>query len=302
MGTEEIEGAILRHKSLDPDSPVGNVIVVGAPHREKGLTPLAFVKPTAGRKLTQDDKRRLTDLVRSEKGAVAVPSDFIEVSQFPETRSGKYVRRMVRALVEDEVGADLGDASTLKNPESIAELRKVIGEWKRKQKLADEQQMFERYRYFTVQYNEVGSGAAKKRVATVTVTNPPVNALNERALDELTVVVEHLSRRDDVAAVVFTGQGTASFVAGADIRQLLEDIRSIDEARALPNNAHLAFRKIERMGKPCIAAIQGLPLPHRRADRALRPARDPPAPAAGLRRHAAAAAALGQPAWGRGPA
>jgi acrylyl-CoA reductase (NADPH)/3-hydroxypropionyl-CoA dehydratase/3-hydroxypropionyl-CoA synthetase len=253
LGTEEIEGAILRHKSLDPDSPVGNVIVVGAPHREKGLTPLAFVKPTAGRKLTQDDRRRLGDLVRTEKGVVAVPSDFIEVSQFPETRSGKYMRRMVRALVE---GTDVGDASTLKNPESIAELRKVIDEWKRKQQLADEQQMFERYRYFTLQYNPVG----EHRVATVTVTNPPVNALNERALDELTVVVEHLSRRDDVAAVVFTGQGTASFVAGADIRQLLEDIRTLDEARALPNNAHLAFRKIERMGKPCIAAIQGVAL------------------------------------------
>ena len=257
MGTEEIEGAILRHKSLDPDSPVGNVIVVGAPHREKGHTPLAFVRPAAGRKLTQDDKRRLADLVRSEKGAVAVPSDFIEVSQFPETRSGKYMRRMVRALVED---AEVGDASTLKNPDSLTELRSVIGEWKRKQQLADEQQMFERYRYFTVQYNDAGPDGAKKRVATVMVTNPPVNALNERALDELTVVVEHLSRRDDVAAVVFTGQGTASFVAGADIRQLLEDIRTLDEARALPNNAHLAFRKIERMNKPCIAAIQGVAL------------------------------------------
>jgi len=264
MGTEEIEGAILRHKTLDPDSPVGNVIVVGAPHREKGLTPLAFVKPAAGRKLTQDDRRRLTELVRSEKGAVAVPSDFIEVTQFPETRSGKYMRRMVRALVEDTADADLGDTSTLKNPESIVEMRRVIGEWKRKQQLADDQQMFERHRYFTVQYNAVPSAATTaqggQRVATVTVTNPPVNALNERALDELTVVVEHLSRRDDVVAVVFTGQGTASFVAGADIRQLLEDIHTLDEARALPNNAHLAFRKIERMGKPCIAAIQGVAL------------------------------------------
>ncbi len=260
LGTEEIEGAILRHKSLDPDSPVGNVIVVGAPHREKGLTPLAFVKPSAGRKLTQDDRRRLSDLVRSEKGAVAVPSDFIEVTQFPETRSGKYMRRMVRALVEGADGADVGDASTLKNPESITELRRVIGDWKRRQQLADDQQMFERHRYFTVQFNAVATPQGVRRVATVTVTNPPVNALNERALDELTVVVEHLSRRDDVAAVVFTGQGTASFVAGADIRQLLEDIHTLDEARALPNNAHLAFRKIERMGKPCIAAIQGVAL------------------------------------------
>ncbi len=257
IGTEEIEGAILRHKALDPDSPVGNVIVVGAPHREKGLTPLAFVQTTAGRKLTQDDRRRLGDLVRTEKGIVAVPSDFIEVSQFPETRSGKYMRRMVRALVE---AGDVGDTSTLKNPQAIDELRQVIDEWKRRQQLADEQQMFERHRYFIVQYNHVGGLPGAQRVATITVTNPPVNALNERALDELTVVVEHVSRRDDVVAVVFTGQGTASFVAGADIRQLLEDIRTLDEARALPNNAQLAFRKIERMGKPCIAAIQGVAL------------------------------------------
>ena len=54
-------------------------------------------------------------------------------------------------------------------------------------------------------------------IATVTLNRPPVNALNERAIDELVIVVEHLSRRHDVAAVVFTGDGTASFVAGADI-------------------------------------------------------------------------------------
>ncbi len=254
MGTEEIEGAILRHRSLDPDSPVGNVIVVGAPHREKGLTPLAFVKPTAGRTLTQDDKRRLSELVRFEKGAVAVPSDFIEVTQFPETRSGKYVRRMVRALVE---GTDIGDTSTLRNPESIGELQRTIDDWQRKQKLAEEQQLFERYRYFRVQYNALATGA---KVATVYVTNPPVNALNERALDELNIVVDHLARRDDVKAVIFTGDGTSSFVAGADIRQFLDEIHTIDQARVLPNNAQLAFRRIEQMGKPCIAAIQGVAL------------------------------------------
>ena len=254
MGTEEIEGAILRDKALDPNSPVGNVLVVGAPHREKGLTPLAFVQPAPGRKLTHDDRKRLIDLVRTEKGAVAVPQDFLEVSQFPETRSGKYVRRMVRALVE---GGDTGDASTLRNPESLDELRRIIADWQRRQQIADDQQLFERYRYFLIQYNEV---APARRVATVTVTNPPVNALNERAIDELVIVVEHLARKDDVVAVVFTGEGTQSFVAGADIRQMLEEIHSEEEARVLPNNAQLAFGKIERMGKPCIAAIQGVAL------------------------------------------
>jgi acrylyl-CoA reductase (NADPH)/3-hydroxypropionyl-CoA dehydratase/3-hydroxypropionyl-CoA synthetase len=256
IGTEEIEGAILRDKQLDPDSPVGNVIVVGAPHREKGLTPLAFVKPAAGRRITQEDRRRLSDLVRQEKGAVAVPGDFIEVAQFPETRSGKYMRRMVRALVEE---LDVGDATTLKNPESIEELRRAIDTWKRAQQLADEQQLFERHRYFRIQHNEVAPG---RRVATVFVSNPPVNALNERALDELNIVVDHLARRADVAGVVFTGEGGA-FVAGADIRQLLEEVRHLDEARVLPNNAQLAFQRIEAMataGKPCIAAINGVAL------------------------------------------
>ena len=254
MGTEEIEGAVLRDKALAPDSPVGNVLVVGAPHREKGLTPLAFVVPVAGRKLTIEDKRRLFDLVRTEKGAVAVPADFIEVSQFPETRSGKYMRRMVRALV---VGEDVGDVTTLRNPEALDELRTVITDWQRKQRMSDEQALFDRHRYFLVQYNDVAPG---KQVATVTVTNPPVNALNERAIDELVLVVEHLARADDVVAVVFTGQGTASFVAGADIRQMLEEIHTREEALVLPNNAQLAFGIIERMNKPCVAAVQGVAL------------------------------------------
>ncbi len=254
MGTEEIEGAILRDRALDPDSPVGNVLVVGAPHREKGLTPLAFVQCAPGRRLTREDRRRLSDLVRTEKGAVAVPQEFLEVSAFPETRSGKYVRRMVRALVE---GGDLGDTSTLRNPEALDELAAVIADWQRRQALADTQQIFDRYRYFLVQTNALADG---RKVATVTVSNPPVNALNERAIDELVIVVEHLARRDDVIAVIFTGEGTSSFVAGADIRQMLDDIHSIEEARVLPNNAQLAFGIIERMDKPCIAAIQGVAL------------------------------------------
>lgn len=254
IGTEEIEGAILRDKALDPNSPVGNVLVIGAPHREKGVTPVAFVTPAAGQKLTVEDKRRLTNLVRTEKGAVAAPSDFLEVPEFPETRSGKYMRRMVRAIVE---GGEVGDTTTLRNPESLETLKNVVEAWKRRQKLSEDQALFERYRYFLIQYNTVAEG---KRVATVTVTNPPVNALNERAIDELGIIVEHLSRKADVAAVVFTGSGSASFVAGADIRQMLEEVNTVSEAMALPNNAQLAFAKIEKMGKPCIAAIQGVAL------------------------------------------
>lgn len=254
MGTEEIEGAILRDKQINPDSPVGNVLVIGAPHREKGLTPIAFIQTAHGVRLTLEDQRRLSELVRQEKGAVAVPSDFIEVAQFPETRSGKYMRRYLSNMLS---GEPLGDTSTLRNPEVIEEIRPKVDQWWMKTKMEEEQKIFETYRFFRIQYNDVLRG---KKVATVTVTNPPVNALNERALDELNTIVSHLARREDVKVVIFTGQGTSSFVAGADLKQFLEEMFEVEDVLPLAHKAHLAFSTIESLGKPVIAAINGVAL------------------------------------------
>lgn len=169
MGTEEIEGAILRDKQIVADSPVGNCIVVGAPHREKGLTPVAFVLTLAGRKLTSEDRRRLNDLVRNEKGVVSVPEDYIEVSGFPETRSGKYMRRFLRNMMLDE---QLGDTTTLRNPEVLTEIQQKIGEWKRKQRMAEEQQIFERYRYFRIEYHPITPNATEKWPLSPSRTHP----------------------------------------------------------------------------------------------------------------------------------
>ncbi|AWK86562.1 AMP-binding protein [Azospirillum thermophilum] len=254
MGTEEIEGAILRDKQINPDSPVGNVIVVGAPHREKGLTPVAFVLPAKGRDLTADDERRLKDLVRQEKGAVAVPSDILVVQAFPETRSGKYMRRFLTAMM---TGEPLGDTSTLRNPECLTALRAQVEAWTRGQQRAEEQTLIERQRFLTVQYDRLAEGVT---LATLTIDNPPVNALSDRLLDELDTLVHHLARRADVRAVVITGAGGRSFVAGADIRQLADEVHDEDEARALPAKAHAVFRAIGTMGKPVIAAIRGVAL------------------------------------------
>ncbi|MFQ3582868.1 AMP-binding protein [Chloracidobacterium validum] len=259
LGTEEIEGAILRDKQMNPNSVVGNVIVIGAPHREKGQTPVAFILTTEGRKLTTDDERRLSELVRQEKGLTAVPSDYIPVTAFPETRSGKYMRRFLKSLLFNE---PLGDTTTLRNPEVLDEIAAKIKAWREKTRLREESRVFETYRYVRVQYFDIvppGDGQAAQRIALATITNPPVNALNERALDELITVIEHLERRDDVKVVIFTGEGTRSFVAGADVKQLL-DFKTVAEASPLPNNAHLAFDKIERMRKPVIAAVNGVAL------------------------------------------
>jgi len=252
IGTEEIEGAILRDKILRNDSPVGNAVVVGAPHDEKGETPVAFVIPAPGARIQDDDLARLKNLVRSEKGVTAVPSDFLVVSAFPETRSGKYMRRTLRAVLLDE---PLGDLSTLRNPEIVDEISNTVAEWKAFGRLTEARQIVQSYRYLRVENHELAPG---KQVALVIIDHPPVNSLNERSLDELNTVLQHIANREETAAVVITGARSA-FVAGADVKELLEvgEAGDLESARTLPNAAHTAFSVLENLDKPVIAAVNG---------------------------------------------
>ena len=252
IGTEEVEGAILRDKTLREDSPVGNVVVVGAPHDEKGETPVAFIVAAAGRKLSDDDFTRLQNLVRTEKGATAVPGDFLVVSGFPETRSGKYMRRTLRAILLDE---PLGDLSTLRNPEVVEEIRAAVAQWRDHGALAAARQIVQTWRYLRVETHRI---TEQHRVALVVINNPPVNALNERTLDELHTVVQQLSKQKDIDALVITG-ARGTFVAGADVKELLKigEAGDIESARTPPNAAQTAFASIERFGKPVIAAVNG---------------------------------------------
>jgi acrylyl-CoA reductase (NADPH)/3-hydroxypropionyl-CoA dehydratase/3-hydroxypropionyl-CoA synthetase len=252
IGTEEIEGAILRDKVLRPDSPLGNAVVVGAPHDEKGETPVAFVIPAPGCKLQDDDLDRLKGLVRSEKGVTAVPSDFLVVSAFPETRSGKYMRRTLRAILLDE---PLGDTSTLRNPEVVDEIRQTVADWQAFGRLADARDIVQTHRYLRLENHRVAPG---KTVALLTVDSPPVNSLNERSLDELHTVLQHIKQREDTVAVIVTGARSA-FVAGANVKELLEvgEAGDLASAQTPPNAAHAAFSTLETMGKPVIAAVNG---------------------------------------------
>ncbi|MBS0636174.1 MAG: AMP-binding protein [Verrucomicrobia bacterium] len=254
IGTSEIEGAILKDKVLNPHSPVGNVIVVGAPHVEKETVPLAFILTRKDHPFTIEDEKRLISLVREEKGAVAVPDAFITVSQFPETRSGKYMRRLLRNILLEE---SLGDTSVLRNPECLQELESSIKHWKLQKERESKQKIFEAFSCLRVEYHEIEPGS---HVAYITINKPPINALDERALEELAIVVEHLSRRDDIKVVVLTGAGTKSFISGADIRQLLLEMHKEEDVFPLSNEAGLVTRMIEQMNKPVIAAINGLAL------------------------------------------
>jgi enoyl-CoA hydratase/carnithine racemase len=96
-------------------------------------------------------------------------------------------------------------------------------------------------------------------VATVTINRPKVlNALNTQTLDELRRAILELRHDESVRAVVITGAGEKSFVAGADINELAVQTPTTGREHAIAGQHVLDL--IEHMGKPVIAAINGYAL------------------------------------------
>jgi enoyl-CoA hydratase len=96
-------------------------------------------------------------------------------------------------------------------------------------------------------------------VASITINRPKVlNALNTQTIDELRRAVLDLTQDDNVRAVILTGAGEKSFVAGADINELAVQTPTGGREHALTGQ-HV-FDLIENMGKPVIAAINGYAL------------------------------------------
>jgi enoyl-CoA hydratase len=96
-------------------------------------------------------------------------------------------------------------------------------------------------------------------VAILTVNRPKVlNALNTQTLDELRRAILELKRDDGVRAVILTGAGEKSFVAGADINELATQTPTTGREHALAGQHILDL--VEHLGKPVIAAINGYAL------------------------------------------
>jgi enoyl-CoA hydratase len=96
-------------------------------------------------------------------------------------------------------------------------------------------------------------------VATVTVSRPKVlNALNTETLAELDRVVAAVATDETVRVLIITGEGEKAFVAGADIKELSE--LSPLQARRHATVGQGVFDRLERLGKPSIAAINGFAL------------------------------------------
>lgn len=99
----------------------------------------------------------------------------------------------------------------------------------------------------------------KDGVGILTIDRPEVlNALDETTTREIAEAAELLDADDTVRAVVVTGAGGKAFVAGADIGVLVK--YGPVEGRAAARSGQRAFDRLERMGKPVIAAINGYAL------------------------------------------
>jgi len=96
-------------------------------------------------------------------------------------------------------------------------------------------------------------------VAVVTINRPNVlNALDRQTIDDLHRALLQLQADDSVRAIVLTGAGEKSFVAGADINELA--VLSPAQGQQHARRGQSVFDLVERLGKPVIAAINGFAL------------------------------------------
>jgi len=106
IGTAEVESALVSHEST------AEAAVIGVPDPVKGNQIKAFVILKDGYTGSDRLKSDLRYHVRMTVGPIAMPSEIEFVEALPKTRSGKIVRRVLRAK---ELGMDPGDTSTLED-------------------------------------------------------------------------------------------------------------------------------------------------------------------------------------------
>ncbi len=99
----------------------------------------------------------------------------------------------------------------------------------------------------------------KDQIACITFNRPKVlNALNRKTVEELGDALNHAREDGSVRVLILTGAGEKSFVAGADINELAQ--RTPVDGKDFSLFGQEIFHRLETMGKPSIAAINGFAL------------------------------------------
>lgn len=100
----------------------------------------------------------------------------------------------------------------------------------------------------------------EEKIAVITINRPEsLNALNALTIKEISSVLDELQSDDEVRAIILTGSGEKSFVAGADIKEFSNFNQEKAEELAR-NGQNILFDKIENLSKPVIAAVNGFAL------------------------------------------
>jgi acetyl-CoA synthetase len=122
LGTAEIESAIVEHPA------VTEAAVASKPHEIKGEAIVIFAVLKEGVTASKELEKELTNHIRSTVGPLATPENIYFVSKLPKTRSGKIMRRVLKALV---AGQSIGDISTLEDQASVEEAKQAFEEFQR---------------------------------------------------------------------------------------------------------------------------------------------------------------------------
>ena len=121
LGTMEIESALVANPL------VAEAAVVGKPHDIKGEAVVAFVVLKGARPRARRRRRsphELRDWVGKEIGPIAKPDEIRFGDNLPKTRSGKIMRRLLRAIAKGEEITQ--DVSTLENPAILEQLKQPV--------------------------------------------------------------------------------------------------------------------------------------------------------------------------------
>ena len=116
MGTAEVENAINEHPKVIESA------VVGYPHEIKGQGIYAFVICDMEGRSEENLKKEIRQTVTKIIGPIAKPEKIQIVPGLPKTRSGKIMRRILRKIAQGDT-SNLGDTSTLLNPDVVEEIK-----------------------------------------------------------------------------------------------------------------------------------------------------------------------------------
>jgi acetyl-CoA synthetase len=120
IGTAEVENAINQHPFVVESA------VVGYPHDIKGEGIFAYIICNRGIESEQAFKDEVNMTVNKVIGPIARPDKMMVVSGLPKTRSGKIMRRILRKIAAGDI-SNLGDITTLLNPEVVEEIKTKAG-------------------------------------------------------------------------------------------------------------------------------------------------------------------------------